>query len=201
LPALTRANFDAAVAQSRARIPGLALRLIEAVAFILDLRQQVVRRTGPPPVAAPAVVAAKPRTFTDFNQLGVVAAPAPVVKANPVAVELGALLPARFLESLTQERLAHLPRYLKGLLTRAERAVNNPGKDAERAGLVRSYAEAYRQLCARTDPTPEGRLLLEEFRWLLEEFKVSLFAQELGTATPVSAKRLDELLGRVRAAL
>ncbi|MEN9678542.1 MAG: hypothetical protein RIS76_4438, partial [Verrucomicrobiota bacterium] len=41
-------------------------------------------------------------------------------------------------------------------------------------------------------------ILREEFRWLLEEYKVSLFAQELGTAAPVSPKRLDELLERIR---
>jgi len=45
---------------------------------------------------------------------------------------------------------------------------------------------------------PSARQALEEFRWLLEEFKVSLFAQELGTAEPVSARRLEQRLERLR---
>ena len=48
--------------------------------------------------------------------------------------------------------------------------------------------------------SPEARQAMEESRWMIEEFKVSVFAQELGTACPISPKRLDEKLARVRQA-
>jgi ATP-dependent helicase HrpA len=86
------------------------------------------------------------------------------------------------------ERLPHLPRYLKALLVRAERAAVNPAKDQEKVKQILPFRQA---LQALNPPAAEpARRALEEFRWMLEEFKVSVFAQELGTAQPVSAKRL-----------
>ncbi|MFO1487065.1 MAG: DUF3418 domain-containing protein, partial [Verrucomicrobiota bacterium] len=191
-PALTHANFAAAVEQTRAQIPGLALRLINQVGVILKLRQEIVRRSGP------AVVAAAPvkRTLSDLSQLGAVA---PVKRpANAWADLLDALLPANFLETVPFGRLNELPRYLKALHTRIERAALNPLKDAERARQVAPYLEEFKKLKAKPPRSAEGLKQLEEFRWMIEEFKVSLFAQELGTRQPVSPRRLDEQLERVR---
>ncbi len=89
---------------------------------------------------------------------------------------------------ITLERLAHFPRYLKAMRLRAERHKQNPAKDAERARQLAPYAAAA-QTCA-ANPRPEA----QAFRWLVEEFRVSLFAQELGTADPVSSVKLDRLL-------
>jgi ATP-dependent helicase HrpA len=99
--------------------------------------------------------------------------------------DLDALLPPRFLETIEFERLAHLPRYLKAILLRAERAALNPAKDREKARLVQPYLDALAKLRGPA---------AAEFRWLVEEYKVSVFAQELGTAQPVSPKRLDAFL-------
>ena len=55
-------------------------------------------------------------------------------RGHPLAVELTALLPPRFLELIPFDRLPHFPRYLKALLTRIERAGQNPIKDLEREG-------------------------------------------------------------------
>ena len=107
-------------------------------------------------------------------------------------------MPPRFLDFLPFTQLPHWPRYLKALLTRVERASNNPLKDQERARAVAPYADAWRQGVATPPPSDDARHALVEFRWLLEEYKVSLFAQELGTAQPVSPKRLDQQLERVR---
>jgi ATP-dependent helicase HrpA len=87
---------------------------------------------------------------------------------------------------------------LKALLTRIDRAALNPAKDQERARQIAPYVTALTQLEAQPPRTAEARREREEFRWMIEEFKVSLFAQELGTAVPVSAKRLDEKWERVR---
>jgi ATP-dependent helicase HrpA len=90
---------------------------------------------------------------------------------------------ARFLRTTPYGRLAHLPRYLRTLKLRHERARKQPAKDAERAAQVAAYERVWQRL-----PESPGR---EALRWLLQEFRVSLFAQELGTAEPVSTVKLD----------
>ena len=68
----------------------------------------------------------------------------------------------------------------------AERAALNPARDAEKAKQLAPFA-------GRLQSVEEERR--EAFRWMLEEFRVSIFAQELGTAGPVSAQRLKALGG------
>jgi len=84
------------------------------------------------------------------------------------------------------------------LYTRAERAALNPAKDLERARQLAPYREAFQQLAAAPPKSEAARQAAREFRWMLEEFKVSLFAQELGTAFPISPKRLEEQWARIR---
>jgi ATP-dependent helicase HrpA len=194
LPELKQSVFEAALEKSRHKVSGAAQRLIDTLAILLPLRQQVHQRVGSVAVQAAPVRTTK---LNDFSQLGKVVAPPPT-KANPFAEELARLTPPRFLETIPFERLPHLPRYLKALLTRFERAAMNPAKDQERGGQVAPYAEALEKLRADKHQTAEKRKLIDEFRWTLEEFKVSVFAQELGTAFPVSAKRLDQQLERIR---
>ena len=203
LPALTEAHFQAAVSAARQRIPGLATQLIDRLAALYQLRQDIVRRTGPAPSA---VAAAKPRALTDLRQLG---APAPAAPGRPgpgsgvaaiIGAELDSLMPRGFLTIVPFTRLNDYPRYLKALLLRAERAALNPVKDAERVRQLAPFVAAQAQFRATPPKTLEGRRLAEEYRWLVEEFKVSLFAQELGTAVPVSPRRLEEALLRAKMA-
>ena len=112
--------------------------------------------------------------------------------------ELEILVSKNFLETIPFEKLPQLPRYLKALLLRAERAAQNPLKDQERARQFAPYAEALRKLQAASAKSAAVLQGLEDLRWMIEEFKVSLFAQELGTAFPVSTKRLDQQLEVVR---
>jgi len=102
------------------------------------------------------------------------------------------------LERIDYDRLPHLQRYLKALLIRIERAALNPVKERERLRQLAPYQEALNKLKTEPCPSPEAQRQLEAFRWLIEEFKVSLFAQELGTATPISPKRLDQQLEILR---
>jgi ATP-dependent helicase HrpA len=97
-----------------------------------------------------------------------------------MADDLAALLPPDFLRRTPLERLRHVPRYLRGMKLRADRWKRDTSKDAQRAAELAPFVAA----AAR----PE--LAGSEFRWLIEEFRVSLFAQELGTEAPVSAVRL-----------
>ena len=110
------------------------------------------------------------------------------------------MLPPRFLEQISFDRLPHVPRYLKALHTRIERAVLNPIKDQERHRQIAPYQAALKALQAAPPRSAEARQGMEEFRWMIEEFKVSIFAQELGTAQPVSSKRLDDKLAAIRQA-
>jgi ATP-dependent helicase HrpA len=108
--------------------------------------------------------------------------------------ELAELVPRDFLARTPYLQLAHLPRYLKALKLRADRWRKNPGKDAERREQIAPYEKAIEQL-KRERAAPEA---IEAFRWLVEEFRVSLFAQELGTAEPVSTVKLDRALAAAR---
>ena len=74
----------------------------------------------------------------------------------------------------------------------------NPAKNEDRLRQLAPYQEALRQLQDQPQGTSEVKRRVEAFRWLVEEFKVSLFAQELGTAMPVSTKRLDQQLEIIR---
>jgi ATP-dependent helicase HrpA len=112
--------------------------------------------------------------------------------------ELDALLPPRFLERIPFERLPQVPRYLQALVIRADRATLNPVKDTERSRQVEPFLRALADGLASAPGRPEAFAAWSEFRWLVEEFKVSCFAQELGTAVPVSAKRLVAALDEVR---
>lgn len=186
-PALTRSQFESAVAQARQRLPGLATQFMDRLGLVLQLRQQVHQRIGAAAVTAPP----RPRSLSSFSQLGAPVA-APVV--NPLASDLAALLPSRFLDGIAYERLPDLPRYLKALLVRADRAASNPVKNQERLRQLAPYQTALQKLQATPAKSPAAQRLIEGFRWMVEEFKVSLFAQELGTAVPVSPKRLDQQL-------
>ncbi len=111
-----------------------------------------------------------------------------------LAKDLATLLPRRFLDYIPFELLPEIPRYLKAMSIRAERAALNPAKDLERQKMAQPYVDAWQQWAARKPSAPEELAALREFRWLVEEFKVSLFAQELGVRQKVSAPRLDEFL-------
>jgi ATP-dependent helicase HrpA len=92
--------------------------------------------------------------------------------------------------------LAHYPRYLKAIAARLDKLKAEPARDAQRLAELAPLLTLYqRELSARkgvTDPR------LTEFRWLLEELRVSLFAQELRTPMPVSVKRLQKVWESVR---
>lgn len=108
--------------------------------------------------------------------------------------DLNALVPATFLITTPFERLKHIARYLKAIRIRGERAALNPAKDAEKSRQLAPYVQrlAHLQSAKNKDPEKFGRI--EELRWMIEEFKVSLFAQEVGTAQPISARRLDQFI-------
>jgi ATP-dependent helicase HrpA len=196
-PALTESHFQNAVETGRKLLPGLAMRFVDHIGNVLKLRQDVQRRYGAVLAStAMSPKAGRSRTLSDLKQLDAV--PMADRPINPWAEELAALVPVNFLATTPYAQLPHLPRYLKALHTRMERATLNPLKDQERVRQLAPYLETLRKQAGRQPLPPEARRQLEVFRWMVEEFKVSLFAQELGTAQPISAKRLDNQRQRLQ---
>jgi ATP-dependent helicase HrpA len=111
-----------------------------------------------------------------------------------LAADLAALLPAGFIAATPFLQLGQLPRYLKGMKVRADRWRENPARDAERARQLAPHLRSAAAL-AGEGVAPED---VDRFRWLVEEYRVSLFAQELGTAEPVSAVKLGRTLRALR---
>ncbi len=104
--------------------------------------------------------------------------------------DLVALIPPDFLRTTSWERLVHFPRYLKAMKLRADRWRQNPAKDAERAKQIFPFVALVAGVRDR-----EGG---DACRWLLEEFRVSVFAQELGTAEPISAVKLEKAIAAAK---
>ena len=103
--------------------------------------------------------------------------------------QLDNLLYPGFLLETEATQLAHYPRYLKGMLLRLERLQHNPARDLERMEKLRPWWQFYLQWWQENSCYPPE---LDRMRWLLEEYRISLFAQALKTAQPVSEKRLQQ---------
>ncbi|MFL0566065.1 ATP-dependent RNA helicase HrpA [Microbacterium sp. 179-I 1D1 NHS] len=108
--------------------------------------------------------------------------------------QLAGLIHPGFLSRTGTARLAHLPRYLQGAKERVDGLSDNPGRDRQRMTEYERAAALFAD-AGGTLPLPAGTSArLEHARWLLEEFRVSLFAQRLGTAEPVSLQRISKAL-------
>jgi ATP-dependent helicase HrpA len=94
-------------------------------------------------------------------------------------------------------QLPHLARYLKAAKLRIERMRRQPDKDREREAQVAPLVRQYEERAARRAREGASDPELERYRWLLEEWRVSVFAQELKTREPISEKRLAEQWSRV----
>ena len=109
--------------------------------------------------------------------------------------QIDLLLAPEFLRTLAQSRLIELPRYLKAMRLRGERLRQDPARDQRRVLEVLPF---WRKLLALRAQGRDGAAW-QVLRWLLEEWRVSLFAQELGTAQPVSIKRIQRALADAEA--
>jgi ATP-dependent helicase HrpA len=96
--------------------------------------------------------------------------------------DLARLIPADLLATTPHDQLQHLPRYLKAIQVRNERWLANPAKDAEKTLFITDF-DGWQSHVPKSQH--------ETFRWMMEEYRVQVFAQELGTAQPVSVKRLE----------
>jgi ATP-dependent helicase HrpA len=106
------------------------------------------------------------------------------------AQQLQRLCPKRFIAQTPWPQLQHFARYLKAITQRLDKYRADPARDAARLAELRPQEQRYWRLVAERKGVMDDRL--QEFRWLLEELRVSFFAQELRTPQPVSVKRLDK---------
>ena len=169
----TREAFDALIELHRAELSDVADRLAAEIGGILREWRQV--RTS----------------------LEGVRAMAPAAAAS-IDAELATLLPPDFIESTPREWLTHVPRYLKAVRRRIEKIPGDVDRDAALSARVTPFAESWRTLDAEA-PHARPRPELQHLRWMIEEFRVSLFAQEMRTVLRVSEKRLSEQLEKARA--
>jgi ATP-dependent helicase HrpA len=108
-----------------------------------------------------------------------------------ITQQLQRLMPKRFLTATPWAALQHLPRYLKAISLRLDKHRADPARDAARLAELRPLEQRYWRRLAELKGTEHARL--DDYRWLLEELRVGLFAQELRTREPVSTKRLDKV--------
>ena len=105
--------------------------------------------------------------------------------------QLQRLVPKKFLTATPYSQLQHFTRYLKAITLRLDKWRADPARDAARLAELRPHEQRYWRLLAERKGAADARM--QEYRWLLEELRVSFFAQELRTPQPVSIKRLDKL--------
>ncbi|MDN2695292.1 ATP-dependent RNA helicase HrpA [Janthinobacterium sp. SUN073] len=133
------------------------------------------------------------QVLTEFHGLPKRLQNIPAAAAADIQSQLQGLVHKRFLTENEYTQLAHFPRYLKAINVRLEKLRADPARDTKLMAEWQSAATPYlrqakdRQAGKNTDPK------LVDFRWMLEELRVSLFAQELRTPMPVSAKRLQKV--------
>ena len=111
--------------------------------------------------------------------------------ADDIAAQLQRLVPKRFVVQTGYTQLQHFPRYLKAITLRLDKLKGDPARDAQRLAELKPLDQRYTRRLAELKGTHDARL--DEFRWMLEELRVSLFAQELRTPQPVSVKRLEKV--------
>lgn len=122
--------------------------------------------------------------------------PAFVTAIVDVSAQIRLLFSPEFLRITPTAWFSHLPRYAQAMVRRLERLRGNAGRDAELARQIAPFVSAHKKL-----GSAHSSVEIEQLKWMIEEFRVSLFAQDLKTAIPVSAKRLNEQVALAEKAL
>lgn len=160
-----RAAFTAACARLRSHIGSTCQKQADILNQALPLLRQV----------RSALAAAVPAQRAAFSA--------------DVAQQLDDLVYPGFLSELDQGRLQHYPRYLRAVAERLRLLEENPRRDQDRAAVIQPWWARYQQRLASGAVYDEA---LDRYRWLLHEYRVSVFAQRLGTAVRVSDQRLAQ---------
>jgi ATP-dependent helicase HrpA len=163
---------------------GFKQRIDEGRSRLNLIAQEVARQAG----LVLAEYAAAVRKVKDTRNL-------PKEAADDLQAQLQRLVDKRFIARTPWAALQHLPRYLKAVVMRLDKWRADPARDAQRLAELRPLEQRYLRRVAELKGQHDARL--DEYRWLLEELRVSFFAQELRTPQPVSVKRLDKAWGQL----
>jgi len=169
-------GFARLVAEARSALPLATARVLDVVAQVLEAAHEAEARLQR--TLAPAVTAA----MADARE------------------QFAALIYPGFVSETGLRRLQDLARYLRAISRRLDTAAQDPRRDAERMAATRRVTAAYQRAL---EQLPAGRRSgpdVQALRWMIEELRVSLFAQVLGTSGPVSEKRIQAALARLTAA-
>ena len=170
---MTQSDFARRVDAGRSRFTLIAQEIARLAKTILAERQALEKK-----------LAAAERAFAQATA--------------DIRAQLGRLLAPGWLARTPWDRLQHVPRYLKAAALRLEKLRADPQRDQRLAGEIGTLEQPYRrEISARLRNGAPGAEL-EQFGWLLEELRVSLFAQELRTPVPVSVKRLTKMWQSLR---
>jgi len=163
-----RAEFDRRREEARSRVTLLA--------------QEIARLAG-------AILAEHAALQRKLRQLSK-AFPEP---CRDIEEAVAGLMSGRFIEQTPYERLQHFPRYLKTAGLRLDKLRADPRRDARLAAEFAPLFSQWQRERAKQARSGAPDPRLEQFRWLLEELRVQLFAQEVKTPVPVSVKRLTKM--------
>ena len=112
--------------------------------------------------------------------------------------QLSGLIYPGFVTATGYRRLPHLTRYLRGMERRLDKLPENPARDAANMAVAQRAGQAYRLAVADLPAARRDDADVTDARWMLEELRISLFAQTLGTVAPVSENRMLAALARLR---
>ncbi|CAN0319057.1 unnamed protein product, partial [Phaeothamnion confervicola] len=171
---MTAKDFAGRVAEGRNRFNLIAQEIVRLATTVLTEQRELQKRL-------------------------ITAAKAFPIPAEDVKQQVARLLAPHFIAQTPYERLQHFPRYLKGAGLRLDKLRADPSRDARLMSEFAPLHSAWQREAASR--MKQGTMTDEigQFRWLLEELRVSLFAQELRTPVPVSVKRLAKLWQGMRA--
>jgi ATP-dependent helicase HrpA len=172
---MKQADFARRVDEGRSRFNLIALEIQRTVAGVVAAHADLQKRLA-------AAAKSFPQACEDLKQ------------------QLARLLAPKWLARTPWERVQHFPRYLKAAALRLEKLRTDPARDARAMAELAPLAAAWEREYAARARLGTVTAEVEQFRWLLEELRVSLFAQELKTPVPVSAKRLAKLWHSIRSA-
>jgi ATP-dependent helicase HrpA len=204
------------LAMSRSPYPSIGALLDDCAACAAD---QVIANVGGPAwdadgfarlvtEARPALPLAMSRALEAAGEVMVAAhdaesamrrATSPVLAAAlaDAQAQFAALIYPGFISEAGLRRLPDLARYLRAISRRLEGAAEDPRRDAERTAAVHRVTAAYREAVEQLPPARRADSDVQAVRWMIEELRVSLFAQVLGTSGPVSEKRIQAALARL----
>ena len=129
--------------------------------------------------------------------LAAMSSPTMAPAKSDMLAQLGSLLYPGFVSDTGISRLRDLQRYLRGILLRCDQAPGRVSRDTEHAATVARVQTEYDSLVTALPLTRRGGADVQELRWMIQELRVSLFAQTLGTPRTVSEKRIYKAMDTV----